>query len=34
MVNRYRVTLTELERAHLEALTKNGKTGAKKFIRA
>ena len=34
MVPRYRVTLTEPERTHLEALTRNGKTGAKKFIHA
>jgi transposase len=34
MVPRYRVTLTESERAHLEALTRHGKTGAKKFINA
>ena len=32
MSPRYRVTLMESERAHLEALTRNGKTGAKKFI--
>ena len=34
MAPRYRVTLTEQERKHLEALTRNGKTGAKKFIHA
>jgi len=34
MVPRYRVTLTEQEREGLEALTRNGKTGAKKFIHA
>ncbi len=34
MVPRYRVTLTEPERTQLEALTRNGKTGAKKFIHA
>jgi transposase len=31
---RYRVTLTKQERKELEALTRNGKTGAKKFINA
>ena len=34
MAPRYRVTLTESERTHLEALTRDGKTGAKKFIHA
>lgn len=34
MAPRYRVTLTEPERTELEALTRNGKTGAKKFIHA
>lgn len=34
MAPRYRVTLMEAERAELEALTGNGKTGAKKFINA
>jgi len=34
MPPRYRVTLTAQERKELEALTRNGKTGAKKFIRA
>lgn len=34
MVPRYRVTLTKPERNQLEALTRNGKTGAKKFIHA
>lgn len=34
MVPRYRVTLTRPERTQLEALTRNGKTGAKKFIHA
>lgn len=34
MVPRYRVTLLESERTHLESLTRNGKTGAKKFINA
>lgn len=34
MVPRYRVTLTEEERNELEALTRNGKTPAKKFIHA
>lgn len=34
MVARYRVTLSEPERRDLEALTRNGKTGAKKFIHA
>jgi transposase len=34
MVPRYRVTLTKPERTQLEALTRNGKTGAKKFIHA
>jgi len=34
MSPRYRVTLTEQERNELEILTKRGKTGAKKFIRA
>ena len=34
MSPRYRVTLTEQEREELEALTRCGKTGAKKFIHA
>lgn len=34
MTPRYRITLTEQERKDLEALTRNGKTGAKKFIHA
>ena len=34
MPPRYRITLTEQERKNLEALTRNGKTGAKKFINA
>lgn len=34
MAPRYRVTLVESERFELEALTRNGKTGAKKFINA
>jgi transposase len=34
MPPRYRVTLTEQERKDLEALTRCGKTGAKKFIHA
>ena len=34
MAPRYRVTLTDEERKNLEALTRNGKTGAKKFIGA
>ena len=34
MAPRYKVTLLESERAELEALTRNGKTGAKKFINA
>jgi len=34
MTPRYRVTLTEQERKYLEALTRSGKTGAKKFIHA
>lgn len=34
MLPRYRVTLTNEERKDLEALTRNGKTGAKKFIHA
>ena len=34
MAPRYRVTLTEEERKELEALTRNGKTPAKKFIHA
>lgn len=34
MPTRYRVTLTKQERKDLEALTRNGKTGAKKFIHA
>jgi transposase len=34
MSPRYRVTLTKEERKDLEALTLNGKTGAKKFIHA
>lgn len=32
MAPRYKITLTESERQTLEALTRNGKTGAKKFI--
>lgn len=32
MAPRYKITLTESERLALEALTRNGKTGAKKFI--
>ncbi len=32
MVPRYRVTLTEQERRELEALTKTGKTNAKRFL--
>lgn len=32
MAPRYRVTLTEQERRDLEALTRSGKTGAKKFV--
>ena len=31
---RYRVTLTPEERSELEAVTRNGKTGAKRFLRA
>ncbi len=31
MVPRYRVTLTEAERSDLEALTRSGKSSAKKF---
>ena len=31
---RYRITLTEHERQDLEAMTRDGKTGAKKFIHA
>jgi transposase len=34
MSPRYRVTLTELERKELEALTKRGKTHARRFIHA
>jgi transposase len=34
MAPRYKVTLTESERSELEELTRNGKTGAKKFINA
>ncbi len=34
MTPRYRVTLTTQERKELEALTRNGKTPAKKFIHA
>ena len=34
MVPRYRVTLTEEERLELVALTKTGKTGAKRFLYA
>jgi transposase len=34
MPPRYRITLTDQERKDLEALTRNGKTGAKKFILA
>jgi len=34
MLPRYRITLTKQERQDLEALTHNGKTGAKKFIHA
>ena len=34
MAPRYKVTLLESECAELEALTRNGKTGAKKFINA
>ena len=34
MPPRYRVTLTEQERRDLEALTRRGKTGAKKFVHA
>jgi len=34
MPPRYRITLTKQERKELEALTRNGKTGAKKFIHA
>jgi len=34
MLPRYRVTLTKEERKDLEASTRNGKTGAKKFIHA
>lgn len=34
MPPRYRITLAEQERKDLEALTRNGKTGAKKFIHA
>jgi len=34
MAPRYRVTLTEPERTQLETLTRNGRTGAKKFIHA
>jgi transposase len=34
MPPRYRITLSKQERKELEALTRNGKTGAKKFIHA
>lgn len=34
MAPRYKVTLMESERVKLEVLTRNGKTGAKKFINA
>lgn len=34
MAPRYRVTLTEQERKDLEAMTRKGKTGAKKFVHA
>lgn len=34
MAPRYKVTLVESERSELEALTRKGKTGAKKFINA
>jgi transposase len=34
MPPRYRITLTEQERNDLEAFTRDGKTGAKKFIHA
>lgn len=34
MANRYKVTLTEEERAQLTALTRNGKASAAKFIHA
>lgn len=34
MAPRYKVTLVESERSGLEALTRKGKTGAKKFINA
>lgn len=34
MSPRYRITLTKQERKGLEALTRSGKTGAKKFINA
>lgn len=34
MAPRYRVTLLESERTHLESLARNGRTGAKKFINA
>jgi transposase len=34
MPPRYRITLTEQERQDLEAVTRDGKTGAKKFIHA
>jgi len=34
MAPRYKVTLLDSERAQLESLTRNGKTGAKKFINA
>jgi transposase len=34
MPPRYRITLNEQERKDLEALTRSGKTGAKKFIHA
>jgi len=34
MPPRYRITLTEQERKDLAAFTRDGKTGAKKFIHA
>ena len=34
MVPRFGVTLSDSERLGLEALTRNGKTGSKKFINA
>jgi hypothetical protein len=33
-MKRYRVTLTEAERDALEAMTRNGRTGAKRFVHA